>query len=99
MKIGSHDSSSSVGFVTDVTITNDVTFDFNSSKTEKEIIVITIDRSEGNFCCYIIIPSFHTLFLQAVDHEGGFIAGDTSFQIKRENGEKEKRLRIQLKGT
>ena len=58
MKIGSHDSSSSVGFVTDITITNDVTFDFNSSKTEKEIIVITIDRT---FCCYIIIPSFHTL--------------------------------------
>ena len=41
-KIGSHDSLSPlVGFVTDITITNDVTFDFNSSKTEKEIIVIT----------------------------------------------------------
>ena len=30
------------GFVTDITITNDVTFDFNSSKKEKEIIVITV---------------------------------------------------------
>ena len=37
---------------------------------------------KGTLC--IIIPF---LFLQAVEHEGGFIAGDTSFQIKRENGE------------
>ena len=41
------------------------------------------DGMEGTLC--IIIPPF--LFLQAVEHEGGFIAGDTSFQIKRENGE------------
>ena len=82
-KIGSHDSS--VGFVTDITITNDVTFDFNSSKTEKEIIVIT--AAEPTFLPISLFLHFILyFFLQAVEHEG-FIPGDTSFQIKRENGE------------
>ena len=56
-----------------------------------------------NYCHYRKpnrLPSFHVRHyyysfvsfsffpsLQAVDHESGFIAGDTSFQIKRENGE------------
>ena len=71
------------GFVTDITITNDVTFDFNSSKKEKEIIVITVGW-QGREPSALL---FLFLFLQAVEHEGGFIAGDTSFQIKRENGE------------
>ena len=73
------------GFVTDITITNDVTFDFNSSKKEKEIIVITVGwQGREPSALLFLIPFF---FLQAVEHEGGFIAGDTSFQIKRENGE------------
>ena len=71
------------GFVTDITITSDVTFDFNSSKKEKEIIVITVGW-QGREPSALL---FLFLFLQAVEHEGGFIAGDTSFQIKRENGE------------